>query len=65
MSEINRRRFVIAMESDEYTEPALVCDWKYLSTSLEGCEAAVLALEVGEYTRSVPMYMVVRLKDAE
>lgn len=62
---MNKRRFVIAMESDEYTDPALVCDWKYLSTILEGCEAAVLALEVGEFTQAVPMYMVVRLKDEE
>lgn len=62
-----KKRFAIVMESDEYTDPLLVCDWEYLSTILEGegCEGAVLDLAVGEFTRLVPMYAVIRLKDAE
>lgn len=62
---MNRKRFAVIVEADEYTDPLLICDWKYLSTVLEGCENAVMDLEVGEVTRSVPMYAVIRLKDAE
>ena len=62
---MTKRRFAVIMESDEYTRPMIVLDWGVLSRMLEGCENAVLELEVGGFTTEVPMTAVIRLQDSE